>query len=261
MSWQPVIEQAADIVAEYDTLVTLRQLFYRLVAAELLPNTDYAYRHLSKLTAVGRRRGTFPDLIDSTRWIHRVAAWEDAEAASGWLRDEFRLDRTAGQDVSLYLAVEKRAIASQLETWFGELGIPVLPLGGYTSQGFVDDVRRDAALWQRDAVLIYAGDFDPSGEDIDRDFIQRSNCFVGVTRVALSAEQVERYDLPPQIGKATDSRASAFLARHGRLVQVELDALPPDVLRDLYATAMDRFWDVSEYEAVLARELAERDKL
>jgi hypothetical protein len=53
-------------------------------------------------------------------------------------------------------------------------------------------------------VLIYAGDFDPSGEDIDRDFIQRTACFDEVVRVALSLEQVERYDQPPQLGKATD---------------------------------------------------------
>jgi hypothetical protein len=38
-------------------------------------------------------------------------------------------------------------------------------------------------------------------------------------------EQVETYDLPPQIAKATDDRAADFIARYGKLLQVELDAL------------------------------------
>jgi len=33
LRWAPIVERAREIVAEYDTLVTLRQLFYRIVAA------------------------------------------------------------------------------------------------------------------------------------------------------------------------------------------------------------------------------------
>jgi hypothetical protein len=40
------------------------------------------------------------------------------------------------------------------------------------------------------------------------------------------------------VGKATDSRAAAFKARHGRLVQVELEALAPDDLRQLFEDAL-----------------------
>ena len=100
-----------------------------------------------------------------------------------------------------------------------------------------------------------------SGEDIERDFRSRTGCFSRTLRVALNAEQVEEYNLPPQVGKATDSRAASFVARHGRLVQVELDALPPDILRGLYADAIGQFWDMSAYEAVLEREREERKEL
>jgi len=40
--------------------------------------------------------------------------------------------------------------------------------------------------------------------------------------------------------------------------QVELDALPPDVLRRLDREAVAEFWDASTYEAVLSRESSER---
>jgi hypothetical protein len=260
ISWPTVVDRAREIVDEYDQRVTLRQLFYRLVV-EGLPNKQSAYKRLSDLTAHGRRDGTFADLIDTTRWIHRPRSWASAEDALDWLRDEFRLDRTAGQPVSLYVGVEKRALVGLLGSWFDERGIPVLPLGGYSSQSFVGDVRADVDVQERRAVLLYSGDFDPSGEDIDRDFVRRTGCFDKVVRVALSAEQVDEYDLPPQPGKAEDSRAADFVRRYGRLVQVELDALPPETLRGLYEDAVRRYWDVSEFAATVAWERREREEL
>jgi len=110
-------------------------------------------------------------------------------------------------------------------------------------------------------VLIYAGDFDPTGEDVDRDFVERVGEFDEVRRIALSAEQVDEYDLPSLPGKETDSRAAAFEARHGRLVQVELDALDPDDLRDLYAAAIADYWAGDAFAAVREQERQERARL
>jgi len=254
IEWPAIVERAADIVRSYSTGVTLRQLFYRLVSAQLIPNNQAAYKRLSSLTAEARREGTFPDLIDRGRSIHRRASWDSPQDAMEALIRQYRLDRTTGQDVSLYIGVEKAGMVIQLQSWFGDLGIPVLALGGYSSQTYVDDVIDDATRQDRDAILLYAGDFDPSGEDIDRDFEERTGCWDKVIRVALSAAQVREYGLPPNPGKATDSRAAGFIARHGELVQVELDALDPDDLRALFQTAVSAHWDTSAYEAVLGRE-------
>ena len=49
--WKALLPRAAEIVHSYDTGVTLRQLFYRLVANQSLPNTTSAYKSLSKYTA------------------------------------------------------------------------------------------------------------------------------------------------------------------------------------------------------------------
>jgi hypothetical protein len=152
-------------------------------------------------------------------------------------------------------------MVAQLRSWFGEAGLPVIPLGGYASQSYVDVVHRDAAGQQRPAVLLYAGDFDPSGEDIRRDFEERVGSFEEVVRVALTREQVEKYGLPPQPGKATDSRASGFIARHGELVQVELEALDPSDLRELYQDALAQHWDVSAFESSREQEVADLDLL
>ena len=261
LKWPAILEQAEAIVYSYSTRVTLRQLFYRLVAAQVLPNTTSAYKQLSSKTAEARRDGEFPDLVDETRTIVRYRTEDDPATALADLATVYRRDRTENQDVSIYLGVEKKGIVAQLESWFGHLGLPILALGGYSSQSYVDEVVEDVEAEDREAILIYAGDFDPSGEDIDRDFLARTNCFDKVVRVALNADQVVEYSLPPQPGKATDTRAASFVARHGQLVQVELDALPPDVLRGLYQAAIDGFWDVSTYMASLDLERKQRAAL
>jgi hypothetical protein len=51
------------------------------------------------------------------------------------------------------------------------------------------------------------------------------------------------------------------VAKHGQLVQVELEALPPDALRRLFEQAIARHWDASQFEATMETERAERRKL
>lgn len=261
ISWPPVVEHAAAIVRGYDTPVTLRQVFYRLVADGTLPNTSTAYKTLSSRTAEARREGTFPDLSDNTREVSRHRTFDGPYDALRWLQRIYRRDRTEGQEHSVYLGVEKATMVAQLESWFGKLGLPVVACRGYVSQTLADEVRQDATGQGRPAVLLYAGDFDPSGEDIHRDFVERAACFDEVVRVALTPEQVADYGLPPQPGKRTDSRAEAFEERHGALVQVELEAMDPADLRDLYRQALQPFWDSSVYDAARATEDADREAL
>lgn len=259
IKWEAVLEGAAAIVGSYSTGVTLRQLHYRLVSAQVIPNTTSAYKTLSARTAEARRDGWFPSLVDRTRAIHRPAYADDPLSEIKFLAHSYRRDRTEGQEHALYIGVEKNGLVAQLESWFAGLGIPILALGGYSSQTFCDVVASDVARDGRDSILIYGGDFDPSGEDIERDFEDRTGfCFAEVVRVALTPEQVEEHKLPPQPGKASDTRAGTFMARHGKLIQVELDALPPDVLQSLYREAIERYWDRSIFEAVLEQEDRER---
>lgn len=271
--WQDILEHAANIVNSYSTSVTLRQLFYRLVAQQILRNTKSEYGQLSARSAQARREGWFPTLIDQTRQIERAnPLFTSTDEAKSWLKERYLRDRTEGQEYSIYLGVEKAGIVEQLWSWFGyQYGFPIVALRGYSSQSFCDNVRDDIYEWPanqvdgsesyRESVFIYAGDFDPSGEDIDRDFLGRVGAFDHYVRVALSSELVLEHDLPPAMGKATDSRASSFMAKHGELVQVELDALPPDTLRQLYQDAIGGYWDPEPWEAAIALEKEERDSL
>jgi hypothetical protein len=263
--WRDILEQGRALVESYDTGVTLRQLFYRLVAALLLPNLQSYYRRLSSYTAEARRQGTFPDLLDQTSDIDRAMSFTGPEHALRLIRNMYRRDRTEGQKWSVYLGVEKAGMLEQLRAWFGRpLGLPILALGGYASQTLVGKVREDITRQGRPAVFVYSGDYDPTGEDVDRDFVERVGLFERVERVALSDAQVTEYNLPfnpdPEVMEKleNDPRRDAFRERHGSLVQYELDALPPETLRYLYQTAIDGYWNPAALTAVLAREERER---
>jgi hypothetical protein len=248
--------------------ITLRQLFYRLVAALMIPNTRKYYQRLSAYTAQARRAGEFPDLIDEGREIIGTGGDTSPTDALRFTAETYRRDHTEGQPVSIYLVNEKRGMVAQLSGWFGGR-VSILGLGGYASQSFCDEVVRDVERQGRPAILIGATDHDPTGWDIWRDFIERTNCWKEVHRIALTPEQIEQYQLPEAVDNdeltaeklERDPRANQFVERFGRLTQVELDALPPDVLRQLYADAIDRYWSPSAYEAVLRREAAERAQL
>ena len=72
--------------------------------------------------------------MDRTRTIHRYQTFAGVAQARTWLGRIYRRDWTEGQPLAVYLAVEKSGIVEQLQAWFGDLGVPILALGGYGSQ-------------------------------------------------------------------------------------------------------------------------------
>ena len=85
--------------------------------------------------------------------------------------------------------------------------------------------------------------------------------------MVLDPEQVELYDLPEAFDAETleklerDDRGQAFIERFGALTQVELDALPVDVLRELFTDRLAEYSDMSAYNAALDLEEGDRDEL
>jgi len=262
VSWEPVLERGAEIVRASRLPMALRRLFYVLCEEGLIPNTKSAYSTLSRKSAKAREDGSFPDLYDYTRKIHRLLTFSDPEKASRWFAEEvYRRDRTEMMDVTIVPCTEKRGFAPWLTDRFQERGLPVLELGGYASKDYVDRAKRLVAEYDRPAVLIYSGDFDPEGEDIERDWLRRTACWDKVIRVALTEKQVLEYNLPEWPGKPNSSRAAGFIAKYGRLVQVELEALDTELVLDLYEEAVSEFWDEDAYQQSLALEEKDRGKL
>ncbi|MFC7261472.1 hypothetical protein [Streptomyces lutosisoli] len=265
IKWQDIIDRARDIVDGYEGGVTVRQVMYRLVAEGLLPNTAPTYRRLSSRLAQARRDGLFPDLIDTIREIHVPPAWPDDAAFVADMPQWFRLDRTRGQEWALYVAAEKDTLRQLLTDWLNEYGIPVLVVRGFGSQTYADVVRERANSDSRPAALLYIGDFDCSGADIERDWVERTDCWDRVERVLLTHGQVREYQLPPAEGKKEDPRWPSFARRYGfdvdRPVQWEVEALEPAELKRLVLEAVDTYIDREVLAEVMAEEEEQRGRL
>jgi hypothetical protein len=277
--WAPILDVARGIVESYSYRITLRQLHYRLVMTAGLgyANALGDYKQLSSLTAEGRRGGTFPALLDQTHTIEGGGGFLSPTEALSWLAARYTRLRDEGQQWLVVLGGEKATLLAQLRQWFGPLGVRIVLLRGYGSQTYVDDVAAMVDDDVRPAVLVYAGDFDASGEDILRDFLDRCPVFSKVERVAVNAEQLDALALVVNPGKPEDARADAFIARHADLhdthdfgrdrlgrripVQVEVEAIAPTCCAASTRTRSMATGDASVYDSVLVEERVERGRL
>jgi hypothetical protein len=273
-----VLPAAAEFVLSFTTGVSLRQDFYFLgshtdpaTGRAYIDNTLQDYSNLSRWTTKARDAGTFPDFVDNGRRIHRPIHFANPDEAHEWLTGLYRRDRTEFADATIYLGVEKVGLVAQIKDWFDPLGLPILPLSGWSSQTFREQVRRKILDDGRPAVFIYAGDFDPAGVLIGDSFAAKVGVFTEVVRIGLNIDQI--VDLPRSpfpASKEHHSLIPGFMAKYGdqleamglpRLVQFELDALPPDQLRALYQAEIDRYFDESAYQRSLVQEAADRQEL
>lgn len=261
--WPDVLPVARQWVHDQGITPTLRQIFYALVSTKVIPNDVSAYKALSRETAKARRAGDFPDLEDGTREIEGgPGGYEDLAEFWDYVKDWFSLDDTEGQQYQVWVVVEKRGLVAQVLDWIGGRGWSVVALGGYGSQTIADDIQRAVARDGRPAILLYLGDYDPSGRDIQRDFEGRTDCWDQMLRVALTRQQIREHNLPLLPGKPDDPRAVSFAADNaGELFQVEIDALPPTTLRDLLLGAGEPYWDRDAWRRVQRREAELQERL
>jgi hypothetical protein len=246
-----VIEQANQIARDYraggDSL-TLRQLYYRFVAAGLIPNRDTEYKRLGSILNDARYAGLFDwnYLTDRTRNI-RGGDGSDADPRTVVEDLGFYAAMWEGQRERVEVWVEKDALVDVVGRSADSLRTPYFSCRGYTSvsevwaaaqriEGYLDDESVEHVT------ILHLGDHDPSGIDMTRDITERLELFLDgdgydagaleVRRIALNRDQVNQYNPPPNPAKITDSRATGYIRIHGQS-SWELDALEPSVLRAL----------------------------
>jgi hypothetical protein len=122
----------------------------------------------------------------------------------------------------------------------------------------------------RDPLIFCFGDFDPSGENMVVSLEKRLGWFAAqsewadlrftIRKVALTRADIDRYNLPPNFTKLTETRRAAFIARHGDIA-VELDALPVEVLLQRIRQSVRANMDLAALERTLKRERADRKRL
>src|SRR5207249_427636 len=158
--------------------------------------------------------------------------------------------------------LEKDALSGIFEDALEPYGVTLNVGRGYDGWASI----RNAAQRYEDkepVTVLYFGDFDPSGEDMVRSLRERLaffDCEPELVKCALTAEDVTRYNLPPDFTKTTDTRRAAFVAKYGD-VAVELDALPVDVLRARLIKEIEARMDLHALAKVRRLEAKEQARL
>ena len=253
-SYEEVVKAALEVFEQYDTALTLRQLYYRLVSRRLFPNTINSYKRLSRLMVKARETRDVPVncLEDRSRRILGrgdagfVSAEEFLKKRIASLREsykEFRLPMWVDQPNYILVSLEKDALSRLVSDIANQYSVRTFPTRGYPSFTYVQRMASYMRnrLSGKPTVVLYFGDFDPSGVDIERDLSERLGKYNAgdftVVRVALTDEQITKYDLPPMPVKTSDARSEAFLEAYGNK-SVELDALDPNVLKFMVAQSI-----------------------
>lgn len=260
-----------EIIEDYqaqDLRLTLRQLYYQLVSRNIIPNVEKSYKNLSTLVSDARLAGLMDwDAIeDRVRTPRKTSDWLNVKDLAESALAVFRLPRWDRQKNYVELWVEKDALAGVLDPIARKYHITLMVNRGYSSQSAMHEsaVRFESEGAERQKTLLYLGDHDPSGEDMVRDVRSRLLMF-GVTRltvskVALTIDQVDQYDPPPNPAKLTDPRSKLYVRKHGSS-SWEVDALPPEVLTSIITKELEKLIDWKKMKAVIAKEELDKRKL
>ena len=263
----PLLKDVGEVLEQYaeQLPLTLRQIFYRLVAAYGFEKTENAYERLGE-TINRARRGRLI-AFNAIRDDGMVARWpqEFLSADEFWQMvnetvEDFSLSAQDGQRQYVEVWVEAAGMVPQaFEAVNPKYGVPVFSSGGFDSTTAKYDAARRFLERDRPTVVVHVGDYDASGIALFESARADVTAFYAdlgglkppeFVRAAVTPEQIDRFQLPTAPPKKTDRR-SAFTDT--RTVQAE--ALPPDVLQAEILAAVAPLFD----EEVLQRQ-RERSK-
>lgn len=254
-------------------VVTVRQLYYQLVAKDIIENSEKSYKKITNLVNDARMAGLMDwDMIeDRTRSFERRNRWNDPKELVRAAAQQYHIDMWDNQDVRVFCVVEKEALAGVLTRPCHRWDVPLLAARGYPSvtviREFVEEDILPALGNGQQVRILHLGDHDPSGIDMTRDLQERIAMFcrsdawmVTVDRLALNMDQVDDQQPPPNPAKTTDSRFLDYQEKYGS-ESWELDALAPSFLDSLVTSHIEDHLDPVKWEEAEKEKAAGKSKI
>lgn len=229
-------------------------------------NTKQCYKDLCDLLTRARLAGliSWSAIADGTRTVDIWGVYANPQPYIGkevndFLKGYYR-NLLISQPHHLEIIAEKLTLAPIVRPVAAEYTAPLTIGRGYCS---VPPRYQMAQRFRRSGkeklVLLILSDHDPDGQEIAHSFARSMRDDFGVKdvhaiKVALTAEQVTRFQLPPIMkAKKTSVHHAKFVGKHGDNV-FELEALPPEVLQSELRRAIDSVLDTSAFNAEVDRE-------
>ena len=256
-------QQIVDVLAE-DSPQSVRHLFYRMVNPRLavtIPKTELGYKKVQGRLVEMRKAGRLPynAIVDMSRVGYGALQYLDPADFIRRVASIYRSTLWTDDLPYCEVWVESRSLAAALTGLCNELAVSLYPCGGFPSLSFVYEAAQQINGNGRDAVVFYAGDYDPSGLEIGRNLEEQLRTHLEVnmtfTRLALNEQQLIDYDLPSKPRAASERRRPEIRET------VEGEALPAKVLRQIVRDAVEALLPAQRLHAVRVAEERERDAL
>jgi hypothetical protein len=263
-------ERAAFLIdyAEAHGPVTVRGLYYQAEVAGLPgigkddPGYEKVQRQVLKLRRAGRL--SYHDIADATRWMRKPTTYDGPEAALADTARHYRKALWADADDYVEFWMEKDALAGVVYPVTDECDTPLMVTRGFPSETFCFEAIDARGDDKRDFHVYALFDFDRAGQDAARSLARRLKRFAAAKGIkvyfhnlAVTKEQVEQWHLPTREPK----RRSAADKRWPHDFCCELDAIPPDRLRDLVRSAIEQHLPRDQLEILKIAEQSERELL
>ena len=247
-----------------DHPMSVRQLFYRLVAKGVIEKTQKEY-HGTVIQLLGdMRRGKeipFSWIADSTRWTIRAATYSSLESMLAGAAAFYRRSVWDNQPSYVEVWCESDAVAGVISRATKAWDVPLMVVRGYSSLTYLHSCAEDIESYKKPAYLYYFGDYDPSGRNIP-EVVEREirgfapSAEVYFERVAVTEEQIIKWNFPTNPAKESDPRSKKYQGP-----SVEIEAIPPDELRGLVHDCVGRHIDKQSIDAILSAEKSEKEIL
>jgi hypothetical protein len=256
-------------ILEAEQPLTVRGVCYRLFNRKLIPNmSKNSTARVSTVLTTARERGMIPWdwIVDETREIAGWATWDDPDRFLAETQDRYHKDRWASQPKRVYVISEKATVGGIIRPTLAALGVPFAVYHGFGSASAVNLLARISRSDRRPLILIYIGDYDPSGRYMsDMDLPQRMIRYGSepiIKRVALVESDLAALapSTFPARDKEKDSRYSWFVTHWGETC-CELDALDANELRERLGAAIRDHIDPVLWNRAASTEEAEMKSL
>jgi hypothetical protein len=266
-----LVKAAYNILQEIHP-ASVRAVCYRLFVAGLVQDMSKANTNcVSRLLRIAREEEEIPWewIVDESREAETISAWRDTAALIDAAVKQYRRDYWQDQDTRVEVWSEKGTVRGTLGPVLNEYGVTFRVMHGYASATAINTVVEEAAGAGKALVVLYVGDWDPSGlhiseADIPRRIEKYSERFGGgniqVKRIALYLGDLhELPDFHPDT-KIKDPRYQWFKREIGTLCY-ELDAMPPPALRSRVETEIRACIDLERWEDAIKVERVERESM
>jgi hypothetical protein len=252
--------------AEAAQPITGRGIGYKLFTARLIPSMETReMQRVYRLLKEAREQDIIPWewIVDETRSLERVSTWDDPEEYARCVARSYRRDFWNQQPVRVEVWSEKGTVRGVLDPVLDDYAVGFRVMHGFSGATTVYEAARDDD--GRELIVLYVGDFDPSGMYMSEvDLPKRLSAYGGyhvtVRRVALTREHTGGLPSFPASDKRKDPRYSWFCNNYGGQCW-ELDAMDPPALRDCVEQQIIRLIEPTAWHRCEVVNRAEQESL